>query len=488
MPVSDIFFCAIVSFLIGVFIASLGIKLLTTVLIAMLAATIFLIWGFIHRDKKFLVLAILALLILPGAAYYQLDFQNFQNIKIDFNKEINFKGWVIDDPNRGLGVQNLLIQLQEPNRGRITAKLRQYPEFQYGDFISFNGIIKKPSADYEQNYFLVKKINGSTNFPQALREKSGRGFALQTFLFKIKNSVIASYKKILSPEQAAFLTALMLGDTDQLSSSFKKTLNSSGVRHLAVFSGAHLSLIAVALFTVFGSIFSATGTFLLSGLTMFIFICVTGFRFSVARALIMGLIAALASVVGRIYDPRNALALCVFLFVLFNPQILVFDNGFHFSILAILGIIYLCPALKKFFRGEEKKSRKTQDNPEFFGWQEIFLMTLSVQLAIMPLLVSGSGGFPLLALIANFLLFSLIPLTMLLGFAIGFFSFFFGGLATILGWLISLFLDCEIAIINFFAKFALPLNFRFGFWAITIYYLLLIWFIRQNSGIRNEKV
>ena len=192
----------------------------------------------------------------------------------------------------------------------------------------------------------------------------------------------------------------------------------------------------------------------------------TGFGSSAVRAAIMGFAVLLANLTGRIYDPRNSIALAAFLITLSNPKVLIFDLGFQLSFLAVLGIIYLRPALKRLL--------KFGDKPGFFAWRENLLMTLSAQLATAPILIVNFGNFSLTAFVANIFILTAIPLTMGLGFLIGLSHFFSYYLALIFGWLASLFLNYEIFIINLFAKIVLPINPSVNFWAILVYYSVLV--------------
>ena len=80
-------------------------------------------------------------------------------------------------------------------------------------------------------------------------------------------------------------------------------------------------------------------------------------------------------------------------------------------------------------------------------------MTLSAQLATAPILIVNFGNFSLTAFIANILILTAIPLTMGLGFLIGWFNFFSYHSALILGWLTSLFLNYEFLLSIYLPKF-----------------------------------
>ena len=145
----------------------------------------------------------------------------------------------------------------------------------------------------------------------------------------------------------------------------------------------------------------------------------------------MGFLALLASQVGRLYSVRNAIVLAAFFMVLVNPRILYFDIGFQLSFLALVGIVYLGPAIQKFFRMKKEEG--------FLGWRKNFLTTTSAQLGVAPLLIINFNQFSLFALLANILILEVIPPTMFLGFLLGAIGFFSMALATILGWFTNLF-------------------------------------------------
>lgn len=487
MPSYDIFFFSIVFFLVGILAASFGFSFSAiTVAVALLAAIFLFLDRFQTTNtsestnrsettntsesinpatKKWTILAIISLFILLGAGYYRWDDSKFKDVNIVFNKKINFSGLIIDDPQINFGNQTLTVKLNEPYQGKISAKSALYPRFHYGDKLTFRGKIEAPPPGSYANYLAKENIGGLMNFPEIKLEKSGLGSPIKAALFNFKNSIVDSYSKILPPEQAALLAGLIFGERGGFSKEFKKAMSLSGTTHLTALSGQNITIISTAVAAAIGFFLPPFLTFSATILIILIFVAMTGFGPSAVRAAIMGFAVLLANLTGRIYDPRNSIGLAAFLITLFNPKALVFDLGFQLSFLAVLGIIYLRPALKKLLRFGDK--------PGFFAWRENFLMTLAAQLATAPVLIVNFGNFSFTALIANILILTAVPLTMSLGFAVGFFNFLSYYLALLFGWLASLLLNYEIFIINLFAKITLPINPSVNFWAILVYYSVL---------------
>ena len=170
----------------------------------------------------------------------------------------------------------------------------------------------------------------------------------------------------------------------------------------------------------------------------------TGAEASVVRAAIIGVLIMIADQAGRQYYFRNALALAAFLMVLFNPKVLVFDLGFQLSFLAIIGIAYLRPLLKKWLRMKEE--------PGILNWRDNFLTTTSAQIAVLPLILSRFGYFSPISILANVLILEFIPPTMFLGFLTAALSVVSFHLSLLSGWIAQVFLGYILWVIDLCSK------------------------------------
>ena len=243
----------------------------------------------------------------------------------------------------------------------------------------------------------------------------------------------------------------------------------SGTTHIVALSGYNISVIVLAAGTLFSFFFSRLISFYLSVGFIILFVLMTGVEASIIRAAIMGVIVLLAEETERIYSIRNAIIISAFLMVLFNPRVLAFDLGFQLSFAALLGIVYILPALKNILKIKNKG---------FLSWKENALTTVSAQLAVAPLLLGNFGIFSLTSFLANILILSAVPLTMGLGFLMGGLGFISEFLAQAVGLAVNLLLTYELWLIDLFSRITLPIiTDSFGFLAAIIYYLILTCFI-----------
>ena len=453
-------------FLLGIVLASF----INNFLIITFAALLGFFYLFLI-DKK--IIAFLFLFIIFGAIYFNLfSYFQFKNINIPYNENIKFEGIVTNARNGS--VQQLEISLLGEYKGKINLKTTQYPQFNYGDKIEFEGTIKELSGEYK-NYYLTKSIVGEINFPAIKVISTDNGSFVKSQLFNLRTKIRNIFQSILSKEKAAFLAGITIGSREDFSKEFKEKMSLSGTTHLVALSGYNITVIILAASIFFSSIFSVATSFYFNILTVILFVIMTGAEASVVRAAIMGVIVVLSQRMERLSNPRNAIVVAALIMALFNPRVLVFDIGFQLSFAALIGIIYLAPVIKNIFsaNGGSASGGKIFDKG-FLSWKENAITTFSAQIFALPILLSNFGIFSLASIVANVLILEFIPVTMGIGFTIAFLGMFSLFLAKILGYLVNIIISYEFFIINIFSKFSIPIKIESGnlyFW--ILYYLAI---------------
>lgn len=496
MCLPDLVFYAITFFLSGVLLASAKLSLgFITFLVLLIACAIQLVLlipriNFIHKNlctgqvgpeiknrQTIKVLSFLILFAIAGAFYYSV-FENYQlrNTNIVYDRKINFSGVVVDTLERGQN-QRLVIELQKPYSGKILVKLKPYPEYKYGDLINFKGKIEKPEGDYA-SYLDKEEIYGISNFSQDNFMSSENGNTVKKFLISGKEKFVSNLEKVLPVEQAAFLSGLTLGERSEFSQEFKTQMANSGTTHLVALSGYNISILVLTISFLLGAVFSKRKTFWFTLLIIIGFVLMTGAQASVVRAGIMGGIILIAAQAQRVYSFKNAIAITAFLMVLENPKVLKFDLGFQLSFMALLGIIYLVPRIKELLKVNDEG---------FLAWKENLMTTSSAQLAVAPILIANFGSFSPVSLITNILILCAVPLTMGLGFVLGFLGFISYPLSLLFSWFVNLFLAYEILIIKIFGSLNIAQFKSISMIFTIVYYVALILFIIKPGFLRKIK-
>lgn len=436
MRIHEIFFWAACFFLLGVLIASGTSGFEQKFFISALSASLIISTLFFLSLSQYKllshVIAVLSLVMFLGAGYYFLFDYFKQDPKIIFGKIVEFTG-VITEVEQRLNSQKLVL-------GNIQITTSRYPEFEYGDKIKSVGVVKKPEGEFA-NYFDKEGVAGVMSFPKIELISKGNGSAIKAALFKIRSFFETSFKKVLPFEQAAFLSGLTLGSTAEFSDEFKEELRLTGTNHLVALSGYNISIIVKTLAVILGSWWLTRKLkFTISILFVISFVIMTGAEASVVRAAIMAMLILLADQVQRPHYFRNTVVVAALVMVLVNPKVLAFDIGFQLSFAALLGIVYLKPWMQKRLHFPEESG--------IFNWREHLLNTTSAQLAVLPLLLYHFDYFSPIGIVSNVLILEFVPITMILGFCIGFASIISNHFAWLISFPTTVFLWYELSIIR----------------------------------------
>ncbi len=472
MPLHNYAFWLCLFFLVGVFIASVTSGTLILIFLASVGS-VYCVY------KKQYAYTVLVLMIVAGGMYYRLfDRVHALGIHLPFGEKTEIEGIVRRVESRSES-QKLDLETRAPYSGTIRVVARRYPTIEYGNLLKVQGVIQE-LPEQSKAFFEKEGLDGILNFPKIEIIGSGYGNPILARLLQFKQTIITVFQNVLPAEAAAFLGGLTLGDRQDFSKEFQTQLSRSGTTHLVALSGYNIAVIAAVVASIFGKFFSQTITFYLSTGMIVLFTLMTGASASVVRAAIMGIILLLAQQAERQYSMRNAIVLAACGMIFFNPKLLVFDLGFQLSFLALIGIVYLAPALQHLFRMPDAGIQ---------SWQGNFLMTLAAQLAVLPLLVINFGMFSVTSFLANMLVLGTVPLTMALGFIVGGIGLFSLFLAKIISIPVYLLLLYQLWIIRLFSHFAVMVTIPYVHVSLVVtYYVGMLFLIHKFYAPRLFRV
>lgn len=166
-------------------------------------------------------------------------------------------------------------------------------------------------------------------------------------LFTIRKKLTATYYKLLSEKNAGILTAMMLGDTNNLDADIKELYRLNGISHILAISGLHISLLGLALYKIFRQLrMPLVPSTALTLLFLYSYGILTGFSVSTNRAVVMMSVYMAAVLVGRSYELLSGTALSA-LIILIQSPLEITGAGFLLSFGAVLGIGTVYPAMQK---------------------------------------------------------------------------------------------------------------------------------------------
>lgn len=205
--------------------------------------------------------------------------------------------------------------------------------------------------DYAR-YLLRKGISGTAYVPGGHWRRIGQDSSLtlrQTAL-DYREKVIGLYREMgFRGDELAVLSALTVGDKEELSEEIMETYSVAGASHVLALSGLHVGFLC-ALFLFLLSPLWKRWSYLKPFLLLLIILCLWGFAFftglssSVVRAVIMCSILMLSKLQLQKPLTLNTLSATALLMLLYNP-VWLFDVGFQLSFSAVAAIVLLQPKL-----------------------------------------------------------------------------------------------------------------------------------------------
>ncbi len=280
-------------------------------------------------------------------------------------------------------------------------------QFDYGTYLKSMGV--GTEAEYEA--FMDEKENGSDSFAGRVRDRLSR---------EIDEAVPAG--------DAGLYRAILLGDKEGLDEETKELYQKAGIAHILAVSGLHTGIIGMGFYKM--SVRLGLGrrpAGIISSMLLLFYMNMCGMQSSVIRASVMLILSFAAAVGLRSYDMRTALSFS-FLIILFWRPYQIFFSGFQLSFAAVAAITF---AGNELIRGIERLKAKGKNSGRhkyisgryrLKGYVKTVLISLSIQLVMLPILAWNFFTFPVYGILINFIVIPLMGIIVMSGMAMLFFA------------------------------------------------------------------
>lgn len=242
-------------------------------------------------------------------------------------------------------------------------------------------------------------------------------------------------KHNMSESAYAVVAAMTMGDRSGLTRELRQSYAASGASHVLALSGLHLGVIYGLLSLIFVHRRMRVLGQVLAMVAIWAYAALVGMPPSVLRSATMLTLFAFVVLTGRRQVSLNTLAFAAVLQLVANPLAL-WDVGFQMSFLAVLGIVMLNMRLGNV------ETPACIGRWRVIGWVwSLVKVSLAAQLAVAPLSMYYFGTFPCYFLLTNLVaipLATIIVYTSIVMYALGFWVWMQGVVATIVGWMATL--------------------------------------------------
>lgn len=246
-------------------------------------------------------------------------------------------------------------------------------------------------------------------------------------LNKIKLNLYKELSNNIGCEASQLVFSMVFGVKDRFSSKLHHDFNVMGMLHIISASGFNVSLVVSVINFLLRGRLSQKSRFCLFLISVIAYYFLSSQGVSLQRAAIMAILSLLLKLIFlRQSNSGRNLFYTAILLLLVTPD-LISSIGYQFSVLATGAIIWIYPQFKTASKGTFTQEEllmtvfsKTAKQSNFKAkirsyFQETFLITLVVNLALFPLVIYHFEEFSLLTLPCNLLLLWIIPLITISG-------------------------------------------------------------------------
>ncbi|WP_348521273.1 ComEC/Rec2 family competence protein [Chryseobacterium gallinarum] len=219
---------------------------------------------------------------------------------------------------------------------------------------------------------------------------------------KVRQLRLDALKKIdaaaMSGKAKEFLKGIILADRTDMDPDTIQDFSKAGLMHLLAISGTHIVVIFGIFYFMlrrFSPLSKRRYSIIASLVFIWLFAALIGFGNSVLRSCMMLNIYFVYVILQRKPDLLHSLGLSALIILMLDTQQL-FDIGFQLSFVAVLGIFWLNQPLLRYFPIQDNYFKKLIFNT--------ISISLSAQLATLPLVLYYFHQFSMVSIVANFVI------------------------------------------------------------------------------------
>ncbi len=343
--------------------------------------------------------------------------------------------------------------------GRILVQVFRAVDLHYGDAVLLEGRLHEPFDFSSNGPFSYKEYLSQKGIKLILSVKkrghvelldAHRANPLKEGALRLRGKFKDVLARYLPHNEAAMMSALILGERYDIPRSLKELFVQTGTAHILAVSGFNVGIIAFVVFLFLKVLrFGRNAQYALTILILIGYAVLTGGQAPVVRATIMAVIFLGAFLVERESDALNSLALAATVLFLTNPLNL-FDVGFQLSFVCVFSLIQGVPRMwNGIFPDEGGKGF-------LFYLKRYFLGSLAVSLAawigVAGLIAYYFHIVTPITIVANLFIVPLVSVITALGLGLLLTGFFFPGLALIFSMCAQLGLNLMVALTYLLSK------------------------------------
>jgi competence protein ComEC len=352
-------------------------------------------------------------------------------------EKITFEG-VLDRPiERFPGLMHLYVAVDRAaasgaplaaSSGEVRIAALDSAQFRIGDIVRMTGRIRFPRNDgnpgeFDYQGFLERAgISATITAPEhsygtaAFSTIGHHRLIVAGAIERVRERIGAFFDANLQDPERAEMRALVIGDRGGISQDLRDRFARTGMAHLLVISGLHLSFVAAAVFALVRLLMMLTpglasrgwankGAAIAAGVAVCAYAAIAGHHVSTVRALVMVLAYMFAIVIDRSREALASLAFAAIVICVAIPGSTA-DLGFQLSFASVIAIIMGMQRFAAWLTWRRYRGRLPREGPAY-GWTlaggalAYVAVSFWAMLGTAPLTAFHFNQFAIVGLIAN---------------------------------------------------------------------------------------
>ena len=329
-------------------------------------------------------------------------------------KKITLTGIIISNKEEKQYYNKYKIKIQNQNL-RFYIIVDKNIKLEYGDKIKIVGEYKRlekqrnyKGFDYS-NYLKQLKVYGTIRASKIEKTAEKQTNIVFQISNKICNKIINNTQEILDDETSSILLGLILGYKNNIDDEVQENFRNASMAHILAVSGMHIAYVVLGVNILLRKMLGKRKTYILSICVLIFYMFITNFAPSVTRAGIMGILMLFSKIIYRKNDIYTSMSISLFCILIYNPFLLL-NSGLQLSYGGVIGIIFFNKQLIQIFKNIKIKNKiyKYKIRPiiqkHIEKIEEIISISISVQLFILPIIISNLNTLNPYFLLSNLIL------------------------------------------------------------------------------------
>gem|GEM_PF-5544682 len=338
-----------------------------------------------------------------------------------FFKYLCVTGRVVSSTPFSGGMQVLVIRGSIPDGTPITARLfcHTHSSFLCGTVIRAHGSLTPVQRETSAWWCGVEASLAAGDVAVVDYAPS-----LWNTVSNIRNVLADEVVKVLPYRTRPFMRALIFGQRTALNTRQLSIFSHTGTAHFLAISGIHIAMLVALAFWLLRRFILLRTRVLITLLLCFVYLLVSGAPVTLLRSLTIAFVLLFGLFLGRRGDLLNTVGAAAALVLALNPAQL-FLPGFHLSFVTFTAVAVSYPLFYRLFLQKHRLVLALKGYPPGYEppletarrrLHEVVFFSAVASLASAPLLAFHFGSIPLIAVVANALLFPLFYLALAFGF------------------------------------------------------------------------